>query len=82
MRDIQGPDDDDCADDEEEKMNEEIDNLLATAQDFDERDEAKRVRYSQMVTVPTRKASRTIFPGAKRKGLPIVFSGEEEEFKN
>ena len=60
-------------------MNQEIDNLLATAQDFDERDEAKRVRYSQMVTVPTRKASRTIFPGAKRKGLPIVFSGEEEE---
>ena len=34
----------------EEKMNQEIDNLLATAQDFDERDEAKRVRYSQMVT--------------------------------
>ena len=50
---------------------------MTTAQEFDEADEAKRVKYGKTFSVPTKKVSREIFPVAKRKGAKIVFEGED-----
>ena len=51
---------------------------MATAHEFDEADEAKRVKCGKTTIVPTKKVSREIFPSAKRKGVKIIFEGEEE----
>ena len=50
---------------------------MATAQEFDEADEAKRVKCGKTFFVPTKKVSREIFPLAKRKGVKVVFEGED-----
>ena len=50
---------------------------MATAQEFDDSDEAKRVKCGKTIIVPKKKVSREIFPAAKRKGARILFEGED-----
>ena len=66
----------DNTDETYDQIDREIDDLMATAHEFDEADEAKRMKYGNTLFVPNRKVSREIFPLAKRKGATVIFEGE------